>query len=200
MSGYVNAVYNACYGIGCYIFSYIDSKKETTPLICLSCIGCGLLVGSLPLFPNFVWYYVVMVFAGVLYGFISTYMLARLLPKCRIMGESNNALFFRENASNMSVVFAITFGVFGSMTPVLICSAVAILLSAAIIPLNEEKTRKLLIKYLQNHEKAMRHNDILHEMKKEDSKEANSNGVVVVNLEKRKKSGARKGKSSKDKK
>ena len=27
VAGYINAVYNACYGIGCYLFSYIDFKK-----------------------------------------------------------------------------------------------------------------------------------------------------------------------------
>ena len=193
VAGYVNAVYNACYGIGCYIFSYIDSKKETTPLICISCIGCGLFVLSLLLFPNFIWYYVAMAVLGVLYGFICTYVLARLLPKCRIMGESNNALFFRENASNSSVIFAILFGVFGSMVPVLICNVAAMMASSIVIPLNEEKTRKNLIKYLQNHEKAMVENKNIYN-------DVNQEEIVVVNVERYRKSGENKKKTNSTKK
>ena len=188
VAGYINAVYNACYGIGCYLFSYIDSKKETTPLIALSCVCSAMLVLSLILFPNFVWYYIVMALAGILYGFICTYVLARLLPKCRIMGVSNDALFFRENASNSSVIFAIMFGMFGSMVPVLICNVVAMIMSSAVIPLNEEKTRKYLIKYLQNHEKAM---SLDNGKNKTTNKEIYSNsedGIIIVNVEKYRKS------------
>ena len=183
VAGYVNAVYNAFYGIGCYIFSYIDSKKETTPLIVISCLGCSALVLSLVFFPNIVWYYVVMAISGVLYGFICTFALARLLPKCRIMGVSNEGLFYRENASNTSVIFSILFGVFGSMIPVIVCNAVAMLISAVLIPLNEEKTRKYLIKYLQNHEKAMTIEKT--SKKRQKSKELNNNddGIIVVNVE-----------------
>ena len=183
-AGYVNAVYNAFYGIGCYIFSYIDNKKETTPLIVFSCLASAMLVLSLFLFPNFVWWYVAMAVAGVLYGFICTYPLSRLLPKCRIMGVSNNALFFRENASNLSVIFAITFGVFGSMIPVFIVNAVAMLVSSVTMPLNEERTRKMLINYLQNHEKAMTKNK---------PKENPKDDIILVHVEKVKKNRVVKG-------
>ena len=129
-----------------------------------------------------------MALAGILYGFICTYVLARLLPKCRIMGVSNDALFFRENASNSSVIFAIMFGMFGSMVPVLICNVVAMIMSSAVIPLNEEKTRKYLIKYLQNHEKAM---SLDNGKNKTTNKEIYSNsedGIIIVNVEKYRKS------------
>ena len=195
VAGYVNAVYSAFYGIGCYIFSYIDSKKETTPLISVSCLGCGVLVLSLILFPNIVWYYIVMVIAGIFYGFICTYVLARLLPKCRIMGVSNDALFYRENASNSSVIFSILFGIFGSMIPVLVCNAVAMIISAALIPINEEKTRKYLIKYLQNHEIAMTPEKSVNKKTKSkksnkiDSKEDN---IIVVNVERYRKTSSTK--------
>lgn len=154
-AGYLNAVYNAFYGIGCYLFSYIDSKKETTPLIIMSCVGCALSVLGLVLFENFVLWYILMGIAGVLYGFICTYMLGRLLPKCRIMGISNSALFYRENASNLSVMCAMILGCTGTMIPVLCSIVVTMAISSCLIPLNEEYTRKDLITYLQNHEKAM---------------------------------------------
>ena len=181
-AGYVNAVYNAFYGIGCYIFSYIDSKKETTPLIVISCIASGLLVISLILFPNFVWWYIAMAVAGMLYGFICTYPLSRLLPKCRIMGVSNNALFFRENASNISVIFAIIFGLFGSMVPVFICNMVAMMISSVVMPINEERTRKMLINYLQNHERAMTENRSKPNMKDD---------IILVHVERVKKNSKR---------
>lgn len=154
-AGYISAVYNAFYGIGCLLFSNLDSKKETTPIIAMSCVGCSILVLGIVLFNNVVWWYIAMALAGTFYGFICTFVLARLLPKCRIIGASNSALFFRENASNMSVIMCIMLGVTGSMIPVLIAIVVAEALAALVIPLNEERTRKLLIDYLQNHEKAM---------------------------------------------
>ena len=122
--------------------------------------------------------------AGLLYGFICTYALARLLPKCRIMGVSNDALFFRENSSNISVIFVILFGVFGSMVPVLICNAIAMLCSAILMPTNEELTRKYLIKYLQNHEKAMSLNKPKNAVFQENTQ---SDDIIVVNVEKYKK-------------
>jgi len=154
-AGYLSAVYNAFYGIGCYIFSIIDSKKETTPLISLSCFGCAVLVLGIVLFNNVIWWYIAMAIAGLFYGFICTFVLARLLPKCRIIGASNSALFFRENSSNMSVIMCIMLGMTGSMVPVLIAIVIAQTVATVIIPLNEERTRKLLISYLQNHERAM---------------------------------------------
>ena len=97
--------------------------------------------------------------AGVFYGFICTYMLGRLLPKCRIMGVSNNALFFRENSADLSCVVAMTMGCLtGTMLPVLLSIVVTMFISSGLIPLNEEKTRKKLISYLQNHEKTMTQN------------------------------------------
>lgn len=154
-AGYINALYNACYGLGCYLFSYFDSKKDTTPLIIVSGLVSGLVIIGIVLFQNFVWYYVAMAVLGVLFGFICTYALSRLLPKCRIMGVSNEALFFRENTSDVSVIFATIFGLWGSMVPVFICIAVGDILSSIVLPLNEEYSRKQLIKYLQNHEKIM---------------------------------------------
>lgn len=153
-AGYLNAVYNGLYGVGCYIFSAIDSKKETTPLIVMSCLGCAGSVLSIILINNIVCWYIAMAIAGTLYGFICTFMLARMLPKCRIMGESNNALFYRENVSNASVIICMLLG-FGSMIPVLIGVVATMIISAVNIPYNEEKTRKVLIKYLRNHERVM---------------------------------------------
>ena len=158
-AGYLNAVYNAVYGVGCWLFSIIDSKKETTPLIIVSCIMCALSIGSTIIVNNVVWWYVAMVVAGLFFGFICTYMLGRLLPKCRIMGVSNNALFYRENAADCSCIVAMTMGCLtGGMVPVLISIVVTMFMSSIIIPFNEEKTRKQLINYLQNHEKAMSEN------------------------------------------
>jgi len=61
----------------------------------------------------------------------------------------------RENSSNMSVIMCIMLGMTGSMVPVLIAIVIAQTVATVIIPLNEERTRKLLISYLQNHERAM---------------------------------------------
>ena len=100
------------------------------------------------------------------------------------MGVSNNALFFRENASNVSVIFVITFGVFGSMVPVFIVNAIAMFVSSVVMPLNEERTRKMLINYLQNHEKAMTQNK---------PKQNPKGDIILVHVEKVKKTKTAKG-------
>ena len=82
-------------------------------------------------------------------------MLQRMLPKCKILGVGNKALYYREFASNMSVVVTALIGVCGSMVPVMMVVAIAMLISSHLIPINEEKTRKTLIKYLQVHEQVM---------------------------------------------
>ena len=102
------------------------------------------------------------------------------------MGVSNNALFFRENASNMSVIVAMSFGLIGGaapMVPVLISIVVAEFLSAIVIPVNEEKTRKHLIKYLQNHEKVMES----PKPKNRKGRAEDKDDIVVVKVEKYKK-------------
>lgn len=186
-AGYVNAIYNFVYGIGCYLFSYFDSKKDTTLLVALSCIGNVGVIASLILINYLIWWHIAVVFLGLFYGFICTYVLGRLLPKSRIMGVSNEALFYRENASNLSVIFVVLFGLFGGaapMLPVLWVVAGSQLVASALIPFNEEYTRKKLILYLQNHEKAMTPQEQKSKVPEIYEK---PNDIVVVNVEKYKK-------------
>ena len=59
------------------------------------------------------------------------------------------------------------------MIPVLVCNVIAMLCSAVLMPVNEEMTRKQLIKYLQNHEKAM-------SVYKNNNLENNQNNEIVL--------------------
>lgn len=152
MAGYMNALYNGMFGLGCYLFGLIDSKKETTPLLVVSCVVCALGTFALVLTKNIVLLFVINALIGLFYGCISTFCLRRMLPKARIMGAGNRALFDREITSCLAVMAPMLVGMCGSMVPVLVVVAGAVGLSGYLIPANEEYSRKMLVDYLQNHE------------------------------------------------
>lgn len=155
LTGYMSALYNAMFGIGCFLFGKLDSKKETTPVVIVSCLICAVLSVLLIVVKSIPLLFVLMGLTGFAYSSISTFCLSRLLPKSRIMGVANQSLYVREVSVNLSVVVPMVFGVFGSMVPIMIIVAGAIGLSGYIIPANEERSRKLLIQFLQNHENTM---------------------------------------------
>ncbi len=155
MAGYVNALFNAMFGIGCFLFGLLDNKKETTPVLIVACIVCMIGVACLIFVTNTALLFVVTGLTGLFYGCISTFCLRRLLPKSRIMGISNESLYVREIASNMAVIVPMLLGAVGSMIPVLVLVSAGIGASAYLIPANEERSRRLLIDFLQKHEDAM---------------------------------------------
>ncbi len=155
ITGTITAVYNAMYGVGCYVFGLIDNKKETTPLLVTSCVICMLGVGSLIFVTNTPLLFVINILVGLAYGCVSMFCLRRMIPKSRIMGCANRALFNREVAANIGVIAPMMLGVMGSMIPVIAAVAAAIGFSGYLIPANEERSRKILINYLQTHENYM---------------------------------------------
>lgn len=152
MAGYMNALYSGMFGLGCFLFGIIDSKKETTPLLVVSCVVCAVGTAMLIFVKNVALLFVLNAIIGLFYGNISTFCLRRLLPKARIMGAGNRALFNREITSNLAVMVPMLLGMCGSMIPVLAVVAGGIALSGYLIPANEEYSRKLVVDYLQNHE------------------------------------------------
>lgn len=155
MAGYISALYNATFGVGCYLFGLVDSKKDSVPLVIASCLICMCGVVGMIFIKNVVLLFIITGVTGLFYGNICTFCLGRLLQKTRIMGISNEALFVREIVCSLSVCVPMALGAVGSMVPVLVLVAFAVGLSGYIIPTNEEKSRRLLIKFLQNHENAM---------------------------------------------
>lgn len=157
--GLFNAVYNATYGIGSYLFGLINDKKDTTILIQICCVILAVCSAVIGFVENEILLYILFGVLGLCYAPLPVFMLQQLLAKSRIMGVSNEALFVRENASNMSVVVSILFGAFGPMIPVFFSISATMIYGAGLIPYNEERTRKKLVNFLQ-------HNEIIYERKR----------------------------------
>ncbi len=152
IAGILNAVYNAAYGIGNFVYGKIAEKRDIQVDVIISCIVCALCVVVVS-FVNVAWVqYTLFAILGFAYAPICLFNLERLLAKSRILGNSNKALFVREQSSNGSVVFACLPGLFGSILPCFIVIAVSMLASSVLIPYHEEKSRRLLVDYLQYNE------------------------------------------------
>ncbi len=157
--GIYSAVYNATYGIGSYIAGKINDRKDTTWMVSISAVLLAVCVAIIPVVHGDIAYYIIFGAVGLFYSPIPIFALQRLLAKTRILGVSNEALFIRENVTNLSVILPIMTGMFGTMIPVFAVISGALAVSTFLIPYNEERTRKLLVNYLQ-------HNEIVYERRR----------------------------------
>lgn len=152
IAGVFNAIYNASYGVGCYVFGKIAEKKDILihVIVCLVVMGVSVLCIS---FIDSLWLrYVLFGVLGFAYSPVPLFNFQRLITKSRILGKSNTALYVREQSSNISVIVACSAGLFGTIVPCFILIASTLFASAGIIPYHEEKSRRLLVDYLQFNE------------------------------------------------
>lgn len=138
--------------IGSFLYSKINEKKDTTILVVCSTVVVATCVTLLPFVRNV---YVLAVIYS-LFGFscpcLSIFVLQRFLLKSRILGCSNTALYVRNQSCNLSYVCMFAFGITGLILPVFIMVAIMELFSGYYVRLNEEKSRKLLVDFLQDNE------------------------------------------------
>ncbi len=152
ITGIMTALYNLSYGIGNFIYGKIAEKRDIMTDVIVFCVVCAGCVGLL-VFVDAIWVkYIAYIIMGFGYAPICLFNLQRLLSKSRILGVSNDALIVREQTSNLSVVVASLPGMFGTIMPCFMLIILSLLLSAWVIPIHEEKTRKLLVDYLQYNE------------------------------------------------
>lgn len=157
-AGVFSAIYNGAFGLGSYFFGKLNEKRDLQKIVVISCIVCGLAVFPI-WFVKSIWVnYILFAVIGFMYSSICLFMFQRLITKSRILGVSNNALFVRELTSNVSVIVPILTGCFGTMIPSFILMAVCFGISAWLIPFGEERTRRLLVDYLQ-------YNEVIYENK-----------------------------------
>ncbi len=151
-AGVFSAIYNGAFGLGSYFFGKLNQKKDLQPIVVASAIICAIAVFPI-WFVDALWVnYILFGIIGFMYASICLFMFQRLITKSRILGVSNKALFVREITSNVSVIVPVLTGCFGTMIPSFILMAVCFGISAWLIPYNEEKTRTLLVDYLQYNE------------------------------------------------
>jgi len=155
IAGILNAVFNAFYALGFYVAGIINEKHDTTRLVSIASVVIAIAVVALPFVPINSMFVLICAIYGIIafsYPFISLFVLDRMLSKSRIMACSNRALYSRETACVTAYCFGYSFGFIG-LLGIFIVTGVAMLTSAFVIPICEEKTRRHLVDYLQNNEK-----------------------------------------------
>lgn len=173
LAGIIGAVFEATYGVGSYIAGKLIDKYDTTWLARVACVVMGLCVLSFTFVQSNISLYMLFAIIGLVYPFLSLFVLQRMLVKSRILGVSNSAICNRECACDASYLvyfgLALLFSLFPKVVffPVYIAIAVSLFISAWLVPENEEKTRKLLVDFLED-------NEILNEEKVVEEKEKTS--------------------------
>lgn len=146
----VSASFNGAFGLSSYVVGKLNEKYDTTLMAMVgSLIMAGLIV-VLPFVGNEIVVIIIFSVIGGLYPLSSIFLIERMLIKTRILGISNQALFNREKASSLGKIGGYVFGVFGTLLPAFFAIAAAFALFGILIPIREEKTRKILINYLES--------------------------------------------------
>lgn len=147
--GIVMSFYNGSYGAFGYVYGSLQSKYDTTKLFIASCLICASAIVVAPFISSsaLLLIYVLTVY-GSSYSVVSAYVLNRMLIKTRIMGVSNEANFWRCQGSSFAIIIT-SFVALSGFVPAFITMGLMITISAVFIPANEEKTRKMLVDYIQ---------------------------------------------------
>ena len=158
IAGIFSAIYNATYGIGSYLAGKLNDKHDITRLAQTSAILISISMVLFAFVQNEIVIYLLFALFGLTYPFITVFVFQRLLVKTRILGVSNWAILIRENASVLSYIITFGFCLIVSVLPkvvfypIFLFIALGMAIASYLIPKNEEKTRKLLVDFLQDNE------------------------------------------------
>ena len=151
--GVYTAFLQGAYGLSGILFGYLDSKRDTTVLVSVSCVLLSIFSLLLMIFETPIVLGIIYFLIGFLLPMQSVYVMQRFLIKSRILGVSNKALFIKDISVQSGYVFLFLIGTaFGALLPVFITISLGTLGVAGLIPQNEEKTRKILVDILENNE------------------------------------------------
>ena len=145
----ITATYNGTYGISSWIVGKINEKHDTTLMTTIACLIMAVLIVFLPFVQN---EFVIIAIFGViggLYPFSSLLLIERMLVKTRILGISNMALSYRERGNMAGRLAGFATALVVGFVPSFFIIAGFFALFGINIPIVEEKTRKLLMKFLE---------------------------------------------------
>ena len=152
MIGIYSALFNCASMVSNYLFAKLNDKKETTNLVVISAFIVGAIVIAMPFISNIYILGVMYVLFGFFAQFIFIFMLQRMLIKSRIMGCSNRALLYRDQGANISYLFSYAIGMTGIILPAFIIIGIIVFFGGLIEKINEERTRKMMVDFLQQNE------------------------------------------------
>ena len=148
-ASFVTATFNGTYGLSSYFVGKLNEKRDITTYIVVSGIIIGALVALMPFVPEQWMYIILFAIIGLLYPLSTIFFIERLLVKTRILGISNEALFQRETAVSLGKIGGLVLALAGGFVFAIIGIGVMYATFCAVVPVVEEKSRKLLINFLE---------------------------------------------------
>lgn len=152
-TAYIQAGFYGLFGLGCFVAGKLDDKIDITTLCCFACVISGALVCVVPFVANIIALEVVLFsLIGFLYSFISIFCYSRMMTRCKIMGIGNKALNGRAQASRLTQIFIYSICAISPVMfiPAFFVTGIMFASCCYSIPKNEERTRKMLVDYLEN--------------------------------------------------
>lgn len=150
LNGYFSAMLNIAIAVGGIISAKFEDKHDLTVFTSAIMALSGVVLIAMPFISNIPLLFVLMFVVGFSMATYSSYLLNRVLAKTRILGISNRAMFVRNEGSSLGYFMVFIACCFGTVVPGFFVCGVCNLLSGIVIPINEERTRKMLVEYLEN--------------------------------------------------
>ena len=150
-------VADIAYCIGNIVISRLDKKFDLLNVVRISCfIECVSFI-IMTFVKNIPVIFIVFAIFGFFSATISVFVLQRFVQKSRILGHSNEGLIVREVAcvSSYIVYYLIIMLLAIFEIPIryfFLATSLTMLVSAFLIPYMEEKTRKMLVDYVEDNE------------------------------------------------
>ena len=143
-----------------YLVGKIDAKKDLLPYVVVSSIVTGAFtftIGLLMLSSNFsntliIISLVLFLLMGAMYPFVTIFFFDRMILKSKILGKSSAMIVTREFSGTLGQMLSVIPAIGGSFMAAFVCMGIALIICGATLPKVEEKTRKLLVNYLQNNQ------------------------------------------------
>lgn len=150
VSGVLSGSCDAIHGIMAFVAAKLDEKFDLTVLASISsfimaaCIVVATL--TIGLWPSFVCFLLIPVFWPIPAIFINQ----RMLAKSKILGITNDCNFIKYNGHLAGQTFCYMFGLTGFVWLIFVAGACLMVAVGITSPIIEEKTRKILVDYIEN--------------------------------------------------
>ena len=150
VSGVLSGSCDAIHGIMVFVAAKLDEKFDLTVLASISsfimaaCIVVATL--TIGLWPSFVCFLLIPVFWPIPAIFINQ----RMLAKSKILGITNDCNFIKYNGHLAGQTFCYMFGLTGFVWLIFVAGACLMVAVGITSPIIEEKTRKILVDYIEN--------------------------------------------------
>ena len=150
-------IFRLAFLVGNLVVSYLDKKFDLLNVVRVSCWVISLSFVGLCFVKNVWILYICFALFGFFYASICCFVLQRFVQKTRILGQSNNAFMVRElsGAGGLSIGFVV-FLVFIlldlSIFWYFLYCALMLIVTSFVIPALEEKTRRMLVDFVEDNE------------------------------------------------